>query len=202
MQTHGNLKHVELVLKIHTSMNTARSFKPKRFNAMHRTQCTETRPPTPQRKRNARLLTCRSNLLNRRKLDSLVDRTGHSLPCAPELEFPNQLGSFSINLVLSKPGFNCKITLGFSSLSPLSSFLSSNAPACTYLLAAPTHRASQLKSLLKQYLNTKDATLHAPALCVLVQKSHGLLQKHWQPLLNHMLLASFRAKALCTLCLF
>ena len=66
MQTHGNLKQVELVPKTHTSMNTARSFKPKRFNAMHRTQCTETRPPTPQRERNARLLTCRSNLLNRR----------------------------------------------------------------------------------------------------------------------------------------
>ena len=93
-----------------------------------------------------------------------MDRTGHSLPCAPELEFPNQLGSFLVNLVLSKSGFNCKITLGFSSLSPLSSFLSSNAPVCTYLLAAPTHRASQLKSLLKQYLNAKDATLHAPAL--------------------------------------
>ena len=59
MQKHGNLKQVELVLKTHTSMNTARSFKPKRFNAMHRTQRTETRPPTPQRKRNARLLTCR-----------------------------------------------------------------------------------------------------------------------------------------------
>jgi hypothetical protein len=54
------------------------------------------------------------------------------------------------------------------------------------VLAAPTHRANQLKSLLKQYLSTKDATLHALALCVLVQKSHGLFQKHWQPLLNHM----------------
>ena len=66
MQTHGNLKQVELVPKTHTSMNTARSFKPKRFNAMHRTQRTETRPLTPQKKKNARLLTCRSNLLNRR----------------------------------------------------------------------------------------------------------------------------------------
>jgi hypothetical protein len=44
MQTHGNLKQVELVPKTHTSMNSARSFKPKRFNAMHRTQRTETRP--------------------------------------------------------------------------------------------------------------------------------------------------------------
>jgi len=61
MQTHGNLKQVELVPKTHTSMNNARSFKTKRFNAMHRTQRTETRPLTPQRKRNARLLTCRSN---------------------------------------------------------------------------------------------------------------------------------------------
>ena len=61
MQTHGNLKQVELVPKTHTSMNTACSFKPKRFNAMHRTQRTVTRPLTPQRKRNARLLTCRSN---------------------------------------------------------------------------------------------------------------------------------------------
>ena len=56
MQTHGNLKQVELVPKTHTSMNTARSFKPKRFKAMHRTQRTETRPLTPQRKRNANCL--------------------------------------------------------------------------------------------------------------------------------------------------
>jgi len=45
MQTHGNLKQVELVPKTHTSINTARSFKPKRFNAiMHRTQRDDTRP--------------------------------------------------------------------------------------------------------------------------------------------------------------
>ena len=45
MQTHGNLKQVELVPKTHTSINTARSFKPKRFNAiMHHTQRDETRP--------------------------------------------------------------------------------------------------------------------------------------------------------------
>ena len=54
------------------SMNNARSFKPKRFNAMHRTQRTETRPLTPQRKRNARLLTCRSNLLNRRPRETRI----------------------------------------------------------------------------------------------------------------------------------
>ena len=72
MQTHGNLKQVELVPKTHTSMNTACSFKPKRFNAMHRTQRTVTRPLTPQRKRNARLLTCRSNLLNRRPRETRI----------------------------------------------------------------------------------------------------------------------------------
>jgi hypothetical protein len=45
MQTHGNLKQIELVPKTHTSINTARSFKPKRFNAiMHHTQRDETRP--------------------------------------------------------------------------------------------------------------------------------------------------------------
>jgi hypothetical protein len=80
---------------------------------------------------------------------------------------------------------------GTLSAMPMSSFLSSDMTTGPYLLAAPTKKSNKLTPLLRHYLGCKMSparkTETFPALCVLVQKTHPLFMKQWQPmLLQHM----------------
>jgi len=135
------------------------------------------------------------------EIDPLVDRPGllcadplpvaSTLPPAPDVEWPCCYGTFPLSVMLTPFEGFVKDLSGTPSAMPMSSFLSSDTITNPYLLAAPIKKSNKLTPLLRHYLGCKMSparkTEAFPALCVLVQKTHPLFLKQWQPmLLQHM----------------